>query len=59
MKGSVFAPGIKKADKKIRKGDEVVVIKNNELCGVGVSKMNGYEMEELSFGEAVKVRHLV
>ncbi len=59
LKGSVFAPGVKDADEGIRIGDEVVVIKNNKLCAVGVAQMNGDEMKESSHGEAVKVRHKI
>ena len=57
LKGSVFAPGIEDADKDIRKGDEVLVLQNNMLQGVGVAMMNGEEMKKRSYGEAVKVRH--
>ncbi len=56
-KGSVFAIGVKDADKKIRSGDEVVVFHDDELRGVGVAKMNGDEMIESRHGEAVKIRH--
>jgi len=59
LKGSLLAPGIKKADKDIRIGDEVFIIKNKKLCGVGIAKMNGWEMMELNYGEAVSVRHKV
>lgn len=59
LKGSLFAPGIKKADKEIRIGDEVFILKSKKLCGVGVAQMNGIEMMELNYGEAVKVRHKV
>ncbi len=55
--GSVFAPGVKDADEKIRIGDEIVVTKKGTLCGVGVAQMNGKEMKELRHGEAVKIRH--
>lgn len=57
LKGSVFAPGIKDADELIRIGDEVIVLKNNTTCGVGVAQMNGIEMRETKRGEAVKIRH--
>ena len=57
LKGSVFAPGVKDADKSIRIGDEVIVLKNHETCGVGVAQMNGKEMKESQRGEAVKIRH--
>jgi len=57
LKGSVFVPGIKEADDSIRIGDEVLIIKKNHLCGVGVALMSGREMRESSHGEAVKIRH--
>lgn len=55
--GSVFAPGVKDADEKIRIGDEVVVVKKGTVCGVGVAQMNGKEMKESNRSEAVKIRH--
>jgi archaeosine synthase len=57
VKGSVFVPGIKNADESIRIGDEVLVRKKKQLCGVGVALMNGKEMNESTHGEAVKTRH--
>jgi len=57
LKGSVFAPGVTNADESIRISDEVVVLKNNKLCAVGVAQMNGSEMRESTHGEAVKIRH--
>jgi archaeosine synthase len=57
LKGSVFAPGIDDADESIRIGDEVLVKKKDQLCGVGVALMNGKEMTESMHGEAVKIRH--
>jgi archaeosine synthase len=57
LKGSVFAPGIKNADESIRIGDEVLVRKKKQLCGVGVALMNGKEMTKSTHGEAVKIRH--
>ena len=59
LKGSVFTPGVKDADESIRIGDEVIVIRKNKLCAVGVAQMNGEEMKKSSHGEAVKVRHRV
>jgi len=55
----VFAPGIIDADESIRINDEVVIMKNNNLCAVGVAQMNGNEMRESTNGEAVKIRHRV
>jgi archaeosine synthase len=57
LKGSVFAPGVKDADKEIRIGDEVIVKNGNKLIAVGVAQMNGDEMKNSFHGEAVKVRH--
>jgi archaeosine synthase len=57
LKGSVFAPGIKNADESIRIGDEVIIRKHTNLCGIGVALMNGKEMVESRHGEAVKIRH--
>jgi len=57
MKGSVLAPGVKKASSEIRIGDEVLIVKNKKLFGVGVAAMNGKTMELSNYGEAVKVRH--
>jgi len=59
LKGSVFSPGIKNTDKSIRIGDEVVVLRNHNLCAVGVAQMNGNEMTESTHGEAVKIRHRI
>ena len=55
--GSVFAPGIKDADDLIRIGDEVIVKRNKKLIAVGVAQMNGEEMIESTYGEAIKIRH--
>ena len=59
LKGSLFAPGVKDSDPSIRIGDEVVVLRNYETCGVGVAQMNGEEMKESSSGEALKIRHRI
>ncbi|PNX50281.1 MAG: hypothetical protein BV456_07195 [Thermoplasmata archaeon M8B2D] len=59
LKGSVFAPGVKNADEQVRVGDEVVVLRNKKLAGVGVAMMNGYDMVQLKYGEAVKMRHRI
>lgn len=58
-KGSILAPGVKNADKEIRIGDEVIIVCNNILRGVGIAQINPYEMIESEYGEAVKIRHLI
>lgn len=59
LKGSVFAPGVISADKEIRIGDEVCIIQDGKLCGVGVAKMPGEDMVIYRHGEAVDVRHRI
>ena len=57
LKNTVLAPGIINADNKIRIGDEVIVLRNENFVAVGVSQMNGYELIESTHGKAIKVRH--
>ena len=59
LKGSLLAPGIKNADIDIRIGDEVYIIKNKKLYAVGTAKMNGKNMIDFNYGEAVSIRHKV
>lgn len=56
---SLFAPGIDDADKNIIPNDEVVVIKDNEVVGVGKSMMNGEELINSDKGIGVKIRHQI
>ncbi len=56
-KGSVFAVGVKKASHEIRPEDEVMVMHEDELRGVGPASMSGKEMEKANRGEAVRLRH--
>lgn len=57
LKGNLFAVGVEEADPRIRIGDEAIIVRGEQVVGVGVASMNGREMMELSRGEAVKVRH--
>lgn len=59
LTGSLFSVGIVSADERIRPGDEVVIRRNGELAGTGVSLMSGSEMADSRRGEAVKVRHKI
>ena len=54
---TVFAPGIQKADHKIIPNDEVVVVKDDDVVGVGKAVMTGREMEECKNGIGVKIKH--
>ena len=57
LKGNLFAVGVERADLHLRRGDEAIVIRGDEVVGVGVASMNGPEMMDLSRGEAVRIRH--
>ena len=54
---TVFAPGIEKADPNIIPNDEVVVVREDTVVGVGKAVMTGREMEECGNGIAVKLKH--
>ena len=54
---TVFAPGIDKADHNIIPNDEVVVVKDDTVVGVGRAIMTGSEMEECDNGMCVKIKH--
>lgn len=57
LSGNLFAVGVSEADPRIRAGDEVAIVRNGELEGVGVAAMSGEEMAQSRRGEAVRVRH--
>jgi len=59
LKGSVFAPGVKDSDESIRIGDEIIIFRNKKLIAVGIAQMNGEEMKESNYGEAIKIRHRI
>ena len=54
---TVFAPGIEKADHNIVPNDEVVVVRDDTVVGVGRAVMTGHEMEECGNGIAIKLKH--
>ena len=54
---TVFAPGINKADHNIIPNDEVVVVKDDTVVGVGKAILTGREMEQCSNGIGVKIKH--
>lgn len=53
---TLFAPGVVDADRSIVPGDEVVIIRDEEVLGVGKAVLNGEEMVKASRGVAVKIR---
>ena len=56
---TVFAPGIVEASHNIIPNDEVVVVRDDTVLGVGKAIMTGHEMEECSNGIGVKIKHRV
>lgn len=54
---TVFAPGINKADHNIIPNDEVVVVKDDTVVGVGKAILTGQEMEACTNGIGVKIKH--
>ncbi|MBE6493377.1 MAG: pseudouridine synthase [Methanosphaera stadtmanae] len=56
---TLFAPGINEADKNIIPNDEVVIIKDDEVVGVGKSMMSGEELINSDKGIGVKIRHQI
>ena len=56
---TLFTPGIDDADENIIPGDEVVIIKDDEVIGVGKSMMNGRELVDSTKGVGVKIRHQI
>ena len=56
---TVFAPGITEASHNILPNDEVVVVKDEKVVGVGKAILTGREMEEFNNGIGVKIKHRV
>ena len=57
-KGSLFAPGFKDCNENISVGDEIILIKDDEVVGVGRALMNGLEMKKAKHGALVNIRHV-
>lgn len=55
---TLFAPGVVNADSNIIPKDEVVIVRDGEVVGVGKSVLNGDEMKKAVKGVAVRIRHL-
>ncbi|UXM85065.1 DUF5591 domain-containing protein [Methanococcus aeolicus] len=56
-KGSLFAPGFKDCDENISVGDEIVIIYEGEVIGVGRASMSGAEMKKAKNGALLNIRH--
>ena len=57
LTGDLFVPGVRGADPEIRVGDSVVLLRGDDLAGVGEAALPGPMMTELARGLAVRVRH--
>lgn len=56
---TLFTPGIDKADENIIPNDEVVIIRDDEVIGVGKSMMTGEELTNATKGIGIKIRHQI
>jgi archaeosine synthase len=56
---TLFAPGVVDSSPEILPRDEVVIIREEEVVGVGKAVMAGEEMKSSEKGVAVRVRHRV
>ncbi len=56
---TIFSPGISEADPNIIPKDEVIILKDGNVIGVGKAVLNGEEMVRATSGVAVRVRHRV
>ncbi len=57
LRGDLFAPGVLEADPELRIGDDVILVRNGEVLGVGEARVPGPWMGRLPRGLVVKVRH--
>lgn len=56
-RGTLFAVGVKHADPRIVPDDEIVLVHDGEVRGVGRALLTGNEMTAYGRGGAVEVRH--
>lgn len=54
---TLFNPGINNADPNIIPKDEVVILRNNKVVGVGKAVLNGKDMVKSTKGVGVRIRH--
>ena len=57
-KGSLFAPGFKDCDENISVNDELVIIYDGKVIGVGRALMSGLEMKKAKHGSLANIRHV-
>jgi len=56
---TLFAPGVMDAHPDIIPGDEVVILKQGNVVGVGKTVLSSEEMKKAVKGVAVRIRHRV
>jgi archaeosine synthase len=56
---TLFAPGVVDAHPDILPGDEVVILRQTDVVGVGKTVLSGEEMKKAVKGVAVRVRHRI
>lgn len=57
LRGDLFAPGVLSADPEVRVGDDVLLLRQGQVLGVGEARVPGPWMGRLPRGLVVKVRH--
>ena len=57
LKGDIFAGGVKSVKGIFQPGDEVVLVRDGEVVGVGVAQISSILMGQSRRGRVVKVRH--
>jgi len=59
LKGDVFCRGVIDCDENLKAGEDVVIVKNGGVTGLGKAVVPGYMMKKLERGKAVKVSRSV
>jgi len=54
---TLFSPGVENAHEDIIPNDEVVILRDGDVVGVGKAVLSGNEMKKANKGVAVKIRH--
>ena len=57
LKGDIFAGGVTAVNGRFHPGDEVVLVREEAVVGVGVAQIASSLLKESQRGRVVKVRH--
>ena len=55
-RSAIFARDIEKVDETILPGENVLILKDNKILGVGLAKVSSYEMKTMKFGEVIRIK---